>query len=244
MISTDFYNELTDQGFNFWLDDGALKYRAPKGKMTADILTWLKTHKLELVSLLATNDHYEKIVVSEVRPILDVPVAHTKSAVESADPQTVDRLPTFSIDRYAHLITCQQCEHLTYTGYCRVKQQVKPLPDAMHDCVSFETVSGERVVVTNAPYTKSEVHDLLSKYEKKLFHHLVDCRSCSFTDNRYCVDAFAIGNAYETMLMVFDDSPSRRESLLNAVVKARVTGRNLFVPSSEENLSIENSQKV
>ena len=133
------------------------------------------------------------------------------------------------MDRYTHLITCQQCEHLTLTGYCRVKPQYKPQPEAMRDCSSFEAVSGERVAITNAPYSASELNDLLSRYEKKLFYHLVDCVACYFMESRYCVDAFAIGSSYDAILLVFDDAASKREALLNAVIKARISGRKVFV---------------
>ena len=58
---------------------------------------------------------------------------------------------------------------------------------------------------------------------------MVDCVACSFMDNRYCVDAFAIGSSYDAMLLVFDDAASKREALLNAVIKARISGRKVFV---------------
>ena len=129
-----------------------------------------------------------------------------------------DHTPT--ANRYAHLITCQQCEHLSTTGHCSAKPQYKPQPEAMRDCASFETLQGERAAIANTPYSASELNDLLSRYEKKLFHHLVDCVACSFMDSRYCVDAFAIGSSYDAMLLVFDDAASKREALLNAVIKA------------------------
>ena len=138
-----------------------------------------------------------------------------------------DHTPT--ANRYAQLITCQQCEHLTLTGHCRVKPQYKPLPEAMRDCASFETVQGERVAIENAPYSTTELNDLLSRYEKKLFYHLVDCVACSFMESRYCVDAFAIGSSYDALLLVFDDAASKREALLNAVIRARISGRKVFV---------------
>ncbi len=99
----------------------------------------------------------------------------------------------------------------------------------MRDCVSFDAVSKLNVSHRNAPYSASELNDLLSRYEKKLFHHLVDCVACSFMDSRYCVDAFAIGSSYDAMLLVFDDAASKREALLNAVIKARISGRKVFV---------------
>lgn len=138
-----------------------------------------------------------------------------------------DHTPT--ANRYAQLITCQQCEHLTNDGHCRVKPQYKPMPEAMRDCASFETAQGERTSIDNAPYTQSELNDLLGRYEKKLFHHLVDCVACSFMDSRYCVDAFAIGSSYDAMLLVFDDAASKRDALLNTVIRARISGRKVFV---------------
>lgn len=139
-----------------------------------------------------------------------------------------DATPTCSMDRYTHLITCQQCEHLTATGYCRVKPQYKPLPDAMRDCVSFDRVSGERVAVTNAPYSASELNDLLSRYEKKLFSHLLECKQCDFEAARYCPEVFTTGHSYDALLLAFDDATSKREALLTQVIKARITGRNVF----------------
>ena len=147
-------------------------------------------------------------------------------------------------NRYTHLITCQQCEHFTLTGHCRVKPQYKPQPEAMRDCSSFEAVSGERVAITNAPYSASELNDLLNRYEKKLFHHLVDCVACSFMESRYCVDAFAIGSSYDAMLLVFDDAASKREALLNSVIRARISGRSVFVGLDYTNIGEPQQQAV
>ena len=195
----------------------------------------------------ATNDHYENVVV-KMSEVLPTSTHYPKIAVEENStigllkesvvvvlregesyPQTEDKIQAWNMDRYTHLITCQQCEHFTLTGHCRVKPQYKPQPEAMRDCSSFEAVSGERVAITNAPYSASELNDLLSRYEKKLFHHLVDCVACSFMESRYCVDAFAIGSSYDAMLLVFDDAASKREALLNAVIRARISGRKVFV---------------
>ncbi len=281
MTALDSYHDLTEQGFNFWLEQGALKCHAPKGKMTADILAWLKTHKKELISLLATNDHHEKIVVKpviqktvrqfdevstngeslkptteklavEMQEVFPSSNHYPKSAVENSRltqseevyPHIEDRPPTWSMDRYAHMVKCQQCEHLTSTGYCRVKPLIKPTPHAMRDCVSFETVQGERVAIANAPYSVTELNDLLSRYEKKLFYHLVDCVACSFMESRYCVDAFAIGSSYDAMLLVFDAAASKREALLNAVIRARISGRSVFVGLDYANIGEPQQQAV
>lgn len=252
MTALDSYHDLTEQGFNFWLEQGALKCHAPKGKMTADILAWLKASKKELISLLTKTNQYEKIAVSEVCPKLDAPIHYQKSAVEKirltqseeAYPPTVDGklspmeevTPTWSTDRYAHLITCQQCEHLTSTGYCRIKSTVKPIPEAMHDCGEFNQLKIERINIENKPYSKVELNDLLGRDEKPLFQHLVDCRKCCLEDSHYCEDVFTIGSNYEDSLLCFDDADRKRESLLSAVIKARVTRRKVFVGYPDANV--------
>jgi len=165
----------------------------------------------------ATNDHYENIVVSENNR---APTHYLKSVVTTSPPNYQQR--------YAHLITCHQCEHLTSTGYCRVKPQYKPQPEAMRDCSSFEAVSGERVAITNAPYSASELNALLSRYEKKLFDHLLECKQCDFEAARYCAEVFTTGSSYDAMQLVFDDAASKREALLNTVISARISGRSVF----------------
>ena len=191
------------------------------------------------------NHHYEKIAVSEVCPKLDAPIHYQKSAVENsrltqseeAYPPTVDGqltpmeevTPTWLMDRYAHLITCQQCEHLTSTGYCRVKPQVKPIPEAMHDCGEFNQLKTERITIEDKPYSKMELNDLLGKDEKELFHHLLECRQCDFEAARYCPEVFTTGKRYDDLLLSFDNAPIKREALLNTVIRARISGRKVFV---------------
>ena len=259
MNAADLYQTLKSTGVNLWVHGDKLRF-APQDLVTTNLLSEIKTFKLELITLISTksftdktassssctvNDHYEKIAVSEVCPKLDAPIHYQKIAVEKirltqseeAYPPTLDGqlppmeevTPTWLMDRYAHLITCQQCEHLTLTGYCRVKPQVKPIPEAMHDCVSFDARKTPRISIVNAPYTQMELKDLLGRDEKPLFQHLVDCRKCCLENSQYCEDVFTIGSNYEDSLLCFDDADRKRESLLNAVVKARVTRRKVFV---------------
>ena len=231
MNTATLYRDLTVQGVTLYLDGGALRYRAPKGKMTPDVLANIKAHKLELVSLLATNDPYENNINS------------IESIVRKSNRES-DNISTWSMDRYTHLITCQQCEHFTLTGHCRVKPQYKPLPEAMRDCASFETVKGERVAITNAPYSASELNDLLSRYEKKLFNHLLECKQCDFEAARYCAEVFTTGSSYDALLLVFDDAASKREALLNAVIRARISGRSVFVSLDHDNLPTPQQKPV
>jgi hypothetical protein len=71
---------------------------------------------------------------------------------------------------------------------------------------------------------------LLGDCEKKLFQHFVKgCDGCSFMDGRYCAEVFTTGSSYDAILLVFDDAASKREALLNAVIRARISGRKVFV---------------
>jgi len=151
-----------------------------------------------------------------------------KTLQDVATIQTEHSAQTDVQDRYAHLITCQQCEHLTDDDHCRVKAHYKPMPEAMRDCMSFEAVSGERVAIANAPYSVSELNDLLGLYEKKLFNHLLECKQCDFEAARYCAEVFTTGSSYDAMLLVFDDANAKREVLLTQVIRARISGRSVF----------------
>lgn len=222
MNTVTLYRDLTMQGVTLYLDGGALRYRAPKGKMTPDVLANIKTHKLELISLLATNDHDEKVVVNEVSTNGE----NLKTTAKFSAVNAPEKAGAWSMDRYAHLITCQQCEHLTATGYCRGKLQVKPMLEAMHDCASFEVVSGERVAITQTvTYTAIE---LLTRCENSLFNHLLNCSICHIERGEYCLQGKERGKNYDDVLLPFDDAQAKRESLSLRVDKALISGRSIF----------------
>ncbi len=162
--------------------------------------------------------------VSKMTEIFSSSTHYPKSAVENVSPQIEElneknHVTVFSMDSYAHMVKCQQCEHLTLNGYCTIKPQIKPMPNAMRDCVSFDALQTGRISILSTPYTQSELNDLFSRYEKKLFHHLVNCVACSLMDSRYCVDGFAIVSGYDAMLLCFDDAARKREVLLTQVSK-------------------------
>ena len=186
----------------------------------------IETHQIDTLQNLQNPDN-GSFVGFEGMPSSEYENLTTLEDV--ATIQTEHSAQTDVQDRYAHLITCQQCEHLSATGHCSAKPQYKPQPEAMRDCASFETLQGERAAIENAPYSTTELNDLLSRYEQKLFHHLVDCVACSFMDSRYCGDAFAIGSSYDALLLVFDDAASKREALLTQIIQARISGRSVFV---------------
>ncbi len=183
MNTATLYRDLTVQGVTLYLDGGALRYRAPKGKMTPDVLANIKTHKVELVSLLATNDHCKKYI------------NNIESIVRESNRES-DNISTWSMDRYAHLVTCHQCEHLTATGYCR-RLDKRVIPEALRKCDSFELLKKERPQIEEVkPYSQDELNRLLNQAAKTLYFHLIDCEQCSLEDMRYCVDCFTTGNTF------------------------------------------------
>ena len=200
---------------------------------------------VEMQGVFPSSNHYQKSTVKENSTIglLKESVVVVLREGESY-PQTEGRIQAWNMDRYANKVKCHKCEHLTLTGYCRVKPQYKPMPEAMRDCVSFEAVSGERVAITNAPYSASELNDLLSRYEKKLFNHLLECKQCDFEAARYCAEVFTTGSSYDALLLVFDDAASKREALLNAVIRARISGRSVFVGLDYTNIGEPQQQAV
>ena len=52
----DLFRELADHGVTVWQEAGQLRYKAPSGAMTPDLLLSLRAHKAELIDLLAAND--------------------------------------------------------------------------------------------------------------------------------------------------------------------------------------------
>ncbi len=80
MQALELFTTLKSEGIKLKARDGQLLF-APANKVNDDLRAQIRTHKGELLALLAAND----------------------------------------ANRYAHLITCQQCEHLAVSGYCKVQ---------------------------------------------------------------------------------------------------------------------------
>ena len=121
---------------------------------------------------------------------------------------------------YQTLVRCQQCERLGLDGYC-CTVAVYPITDALRACESYTPVQGQRLPIINAQLSDSSLIELLAERANALLGHLIRCAACCFQDSRYCPDAYVTGNAYEVILMAFDDAPSRRDKMLTAIVKGR-----------------------
>ena len=200
MLAIDLYQTLNNEGVQLWAEGDKLRF-APKEKITPILLAELKANKNELLSLLAANDHYPK------------------GAVES-NP--------FNLDKYAHMVKCQQCEYLSLTGLCTRKQGIKPIPDALRTCDKFNLLKTERINIQGQRYTTSEINSLVERYEKPLFYHALDCPTCHIQKARYCANGYAIGSVYDALLLVCEDAQARREDLALRIDRACISGRSVF----------------
>jgi hypothetical protein len=132
------------------------------------------------------------------------------------------------MERYAHMIKCQQCENLSSTGQCTRKQGIKPIPDALRTCDKFSLLKGERELIQGQNYTPSEINSLIERYEKPLFYHALDCSICHIEKARYCANGYAIGSVYDALLLVCEDAQARREDLALRIDRACISGRSVF----------------
>jgi len=84
----DLFRELADHGVTVWQEAGQLRYKAPSGAMTPDLLSSLRAHKVGLIDLLAAND-------------CDTKAGYDSSTRTLATPTPTTPLPlvlTFEID--------------------------------------------------------------------------------------------------------------------------------------------------
>lgn len=200
--------------------------------------------KVTSVTVTESENQKKSEPISKIELLPKSPVFGGGDSVILANSENltvVDNLPTVAandylrLDRYAHCVTCNQCEYLSLTGSCsRLGKRV--LPQALRECDSFNPLKSERISPVEAkPYTHAELERLVNQAAKPLYFHLIDCEQCNLEDMRYCVDCFTTGNTFDCLLLCFDDAANKRYLLMNQVIKARVSRRREFVPLSSDN---------
>ena len=156
----------------------------------------------------------------------------TEPTPQIEDASTDKRKISFNLDDYRHLVTCNQCEHLSLTGSCK-RLDKRVIPEAMRECDSFKLLKSKRLsIVKVAPYATAE---LLTHYEKPLFNHLLACPYCHVLRGEYCINGYAMGSVYDALLLNRDDAQARRESLALRVDRACISGRRAFTAFNPTN---------
>lgn len=216
MLALELYQTLNNDGVQLWAEGEKLRF-APKEKITHFLLAELKANKSELLLLLAAN--------GPIKPVVQKTVRQLEAAKEAA----------INLDKYSHLVKCQQCKHLSLACTCTQKNGFKPIPQALRMCEKFTFLKSERTTIQAQAYTTTELNTLITRYEKPLFSHLLDCGLCDVEQARYCADGCVIGSVYDALLLTVEDSTNRRYALMNQVIKARVSGRRYFVPLESDN---------
>ncbi len=193
------------------------RYLCPKGEVKPVIPKTVRQvepqHKSELLALLAANGHYEKSVVEKSYPQSEDGQLNRKS--EEASPKFYgdDIFPKNGDNRVGRNNSFnQRRESLVHQQGEREPVQAQP-----------------HTATHSQPYATDE---LLTRYEKPLFNHLLACPYCHIEKAQYCASGYAMGSVYDALLLNRDDAQARRESLALRVDRACISGRSVFVPFS------------
>ena len=60
------------------------------------------------------------------------------------------------------------------------------------------------------------------KWSKQLLAHLVHCQNCRASDRRWCAEGFAVGSAYDALLLCFDEAGDRHHAFIDRVIRKRL----------------------
>ncbi|HUK92369.1 MAG TPA: condensation domain-containing protein, partial [Blastocatellia bacterium] len=69
MSASELLSHLQERRIKLWLDDDGLRYSAPKGKLTPELLGQLKQYKAEIISFLRKADGVSEIGPPPIRPV-------------------------------------------------------------------------------------------------------------------------------------------------------------------------------
>ena len=240
MLAIELYQTLNNEGVQLWTEGEKLRF-APKEKITPFLLAELKANKSELLLLLDTNNPHTK---GDIKPVLKV-VAKSEPLNDGADlihqletqvknesyPQSEDGQLNRKSEEAAPKLYGDDI--FPKNGDNRVgrnnsfNQRKESL---VHQQGEHEPVQAQPHTATHSqPYATDE---LLTRYEKPLFNHLLACPYCHIEKAQYCASGYAMGSVYDALLLNRDDAQARRESLALRVDRACISGRSVYVSFS------------
>lgn len=86
--------------------------------------------------------------------------------------------------------------------------------------------------------------ELLAWREESLFNHLLDCSICHIERGEYCLQGNERGQAYDEILLQFDDPQAKRANLALHIDRKLISGRRAFVSLDHGNRSTSQQQAV
>lgn len=158
----------------------------------------------------AANDHYPKRVVTPVM----------QETVRQSFVAHIEPLKAISTSDLTNQLA-NQVKH--GVGILPQIEEVHLIPKTEEQPNSFTpTVETYPPMEDGQPYTTDE---LLTRYERPLFNHLLACPYCHIKKAQYCAKGYGMGSVYDALLLNRDDTQLRRESLALRVDKALISSR-------------------
>lgn len=117
----DLYRELSTLGVLLWRDGGQLRYRAPVGTVVPDLLDALRTHKADLMAMLATG---ETTAANDSAPAPEFRRQYARAreyAPDFWDKAALVRGDALLLTN--HLVTCRAC-YARGGRYCEEGQRL------------------------------------------------------------------------------------------------------------------------
>lgn len=148
--SNELLSELRKRGARLWVEDDRLRYRAPEGAMTPELLKQLRTHKAEILAFLQTTGAATTIQ----RPPL-LPVDRTGGLLPSFAQQRLWLLQQFEPDTPANNMPVV----VRFTGKLDIPALERSLTEIIrrHEILrtTFPVLDGQTILVIAAPATLS-----------------------------------------------------------------------------------------
>ncbi|BDA72450.1 hypothetical protein CAL7716_066160 [Calothrix sp. PCC 7716] len=145
MILTEFLENLSEKGVELWVSGGGLRYRAPKGVMTPDLLQELADRKVELLSFLEQLNQPQRKQEIVAPPLLPRP--RESNLPLSYSQEELWLIEQLSFKNFAPTISfaIRLSGNLNIEVFKRSLQEIVQRHEALR--TTFKTVNGQPIQV-------------------------------------------------------------------------------------------------
>lgn len=168
MVLKDFLGHLRRLGAQLWLDEDQLRFRAPKGALSADDMNTLRASREQIIALLRTASANAPVLLEPVRRDVPIPLPHSQERlwlIQTRDGNrtynvhgAVTLQGSLSLDRLQHAFNALATRHEPLRtrfdfipGTTQLAQLIDPPGAVVFELkdVSIDDVSAELVSHTN-----------------------------------------------------------------------------------------------